>query len=178
MRRPRSPLLSRWSFGHVGVNMLWIGNLQLDCADPIATPTSMTFTIEHTVKAGFSWMDLVDDGARLAKCRERRTTLPERQTRTENAIEHPCGDDNCGRGVWKSADENFLTAPLFAVMHIDGAAARGVPGIVDLSAKSDMGRMTFDLPLAERTRCLRAAPSTHRTSPSSSQSSRPAGCTR
>jgi hypothetical protein len=47
-------------FGHMGINMLWIGNLQLDCADPIAMPTSMTFTIDYTVKAGFTWMDLLN----------------------------------------------------------------------------------------------------------------------
>lgn len=47
-------------FGHMGVNMMWFANLQLDCADPVAMPTSLTFAVDYTVYAGFTWMDLLN----------------------------------------------------------------------------------------------------------------------
>jgi hypothetical protein len=44
----------------MGVNMMFVANLQLDCADPIAMPTSVAITIDYTIKAGFTWMDLLN----------------------------------------------------------------------------------------------------------------------
>lgn len=78
----------------------------------------------------------------LAERADRGTPRPKRQTRTEHPIEHPRGDDDRGGGVRERADEDLLTTALLAVMNIDRAAVRGVPRIVDLRAKCDMGRMS------------------------------------
>ena len=61
-------------------------------------------------------------------------------------------------------------------MYIECAAARPVPGIVNLGAECDMGRMSFDLSSGGRTGCFTAATSTRKRPPPSSASSRPAAC--
>jgi len=70
-------------------------------------------------------------------------------------IEHPCRHDDRGAGGRKRADEDLLTAALLAVVNIDRAAVRGVPAILDLRAKCDMGRMSLELRREKRVVVLR-----------------------
>jgi hypothetical protein len=43
--------------GPIAVNMMWAVNLQLDCGDPVSTPSSIAIAIDYTNYAGFTWTD-------------------------------------------------------------------------------------------------------------------------
>jgi hypothetical protein len=46
--------------GRMAVNMMWFANLHLDCGDPVAMPTGLAITIDYSICAGFTWMDLLN----------------------------------------------------------------------------------------------------------------------
>lgn len=46
--------------GGMAVNMMWFANLHLDCGDPVATPTGLAITLDYSICAGFTWMDLLN----------------------------------------------------------------------------------------------------------------------
>jgi hypothetical protein len=73
----------------------------------------------------------------------------DRHPRACGRVEHPRGDHLAG-AIGHHADEDDLTASNFTVLHVDLASVRGVPRVVDLSAKRDMGRMRRELPWAEK----------------------------
>jgi hypothetical protein len=59
-------------------------------------------------------------------------------------IEHPRRNDD--RGILcKRADEDVLASSLLKVVNFDVGTMRGMPRIVNLRVKCDMGRMTLDL---------------------------------
>lgn len=116
---------------------------------------------------------LIENRADFAECADRRAAGSEDQARTGRPVEHPRRDNDRRGGVRECADEDLLTAALLAVMDVDLAAMRRMPRIVNLRAKCDMGRMTFELSSDGKTITAPARGAEPRSRPSSTASSSP-----
>lgn len=94
--------------------------------------------------------EFIDENADLSQNGRSDPSRAQRHACTKARIKHPSRDDNA-RVLRHRADVDLFATTSLAVMHRDLGTASGVPSIVHLCSKCDMGRMTWDLPSAGRT---------------------------
>src|SRR3954470_22923492 len=86
--------------------------------------------------------------------RDRYLRLANLQSRTGAPVQHPCRNNNGHTGL--TLDHHHVrTSALLAIIPTDTAPIERVPSVVQFYLFTDMGRMTQQLPWAEKHGCSR-----------------------